>query len=159
MAYDITIGEAYIVERDEGDLEVQARSRTLKSAPAFPGDPYPHQNYRNPAYDVFDAWIKAVGLSDLFKDPDDGLMRAHRGCFRIRLKHARQISKALEACRAAHPNGLPGWCGCKDCDVFRRNPLKAHDTRMDPELARLIWFDWWFRWALKNCKKPVIFNW
>jgi hypothetical protein len=24
--------------------------------------------------------------------------------------------------------------------------------------ARLVWLEWWVRWALDNCKVPVIYN-
>ena len=29
---------------------------------------------------------------------------------------------------------------------------------LDDTLQRLIWFDWWVRWALDNCTEPVIYS-
>jgi hypothetical protein len=58
-----------------------------------------------------------------------------------------EVSLALERRqkKSTLPPGFEGW--------GYEGP-----ARYDYMLARLIWLDWWMRWALENCETPAIEN-
>jgi hypothetical protein len=168
MSYDIYIGEAALdvpsaEDRNESwgnYLNVSVAPLTLPEAPSFPGDGPGHENHRHPGYGQWSEFLQRVGLYELFFESDSGLMRRHPGASLLRQSDADAIRAALDRWRSIHPGTVPGWCECVGCRPYRRPEAEAppHDANLDPNLARLIWLDWWVGWALANCKVPAIRN-
>jgi hypothetical protein len=156
MGYSIYIGNA-VVETDEEELEAwyDVEHIEQEDAPYWPNQgeqedaPYwPNQgdisgktNGRHPSYSVMSEWAKETGLSELFFEKYDGLLTKHPGCSRITPEIHQKVKKARELWEQVYPNSKAGWCGGKD-----------------PILARLLWFEWWIKWALENCERPAISN-
>lgn len=169
MSYDIYIGEPTLVTPEKEDIEeygdnnidVRVERMEHPEAPDWPcarklskdrkcpynelicgGDMSEKSNGRHPGYSQFYEFIKMTGLYDLFFG-DSGLMSTHPGCYLIQKKDLALIRQAREMWERAHPDSVPGWCGREGNDAV---------------LARLIWYEWWFDYALKNCKVPAIYN-
>lgn len=158
MSYDIYIGEAAVFEPDAEDREeitslwVVVRKRAHPEAPRFDNDPCTNnENHRHPAYGAWSEWCRDVGLHRLFFDKDDGLMRSHPGCVALRKRHHTEIIAALHRWQKKQPGAVAGFY------PFDWNDDKV-DGSVDPMLARLIWLEWWVRWALANCTNPAIYN-
>lgn len=81
-------------------------------------------------------------MSDLFFDKHKGLFRTHSGCFMITQEHYQTVANALEEYQK-HAKRPPGY------DDF---------GNYDYDKARLIWLEYWMKWALKNCETPAIYN-
>jgi hypothetical protein len=134
MGYTIMIGEAAIEPCDVDDYEGQliARYRVKlerhDAAPAS-GDPTDFENQRWPSYTGWHDFAVAVRLHDLLFDKDRGLMREHPGCFQLTTEHLTEVQAALHT-------------------------YSQHDYNM----ARLIWLEYWIRWALENCDSPAMEN-
>ena len=172
MGYSITIGEGYVVAADAADIDrhyaspevrVCARGTTHPSAPTCPGDELTaNSNYRAPSYTGWTDFTKATGLHDLFYGPEDGrgpgLMSAHPGCARLTRAHHARIAAALDRYRSEHPDARPGWREQVEGGHWHNGPWKPETEGLDGNLARLIWLEWWVRWALDNCAMPVIYN-
>jgi len=100
-------------------------------APVFVHDELTkNSNNRHPSYTGWSDFTRACGLEFLFFDRDDGLMREHPGCFPINAGHLSRIKESR----------------------------KETDEPKDHILARLIWLEFWFDYALKNCANPGIYN-
>jgi hypothetical protein len=130
-------------------------SLELPEAPAFPNDPLSQRvNHRHPSYAGWDDWCTAVGLQALFFDREEGLMREHPGTFPLTEDHAIVVEIALDRYHKAHPDAVPRF------DRFdpETGRTEVASTEADRNLARLIWLDFWVRWALDNCERPVIHN-
>jgi len=170
---DLNPGEVYHpwvrVERVERD-----------DAPTFPNDDMTGKsNGRHPGYSQWSEFCKTADLDDLFLGKkkgtfrgyggrqyadreDNGLMSKHPGCVVITTLHHQQIAAALDRWRSAHPNAVPGF----EEPLWNAPPVieDGHSymaetkTGVDPILARLIWVEWWFGWALKNCERPALAN-
>lgn len=124
-------------------LRVQVGYIRHKDAPVFTGDEMTgDSNSRHPGYGSWHDFCQEVGLDDLFFNRDAGLMREHPGTFRLEPQHAETISAALKRYHGKHPNMTPRF-GNSDEEAC---------------LGRLIWLDWWARWAVTNCKVPAIHN-
>lgn len=147
MGYSIYIGEATIFT-EEDEIWVGVKKIEHPDAPywessgGFP-DASEKTNGRHPSYTQFVDFCRSTGLANLFFDEDYGLLRDHPGIKRIYPHHLEEISRARKRWEELHPNAVPGW---------------NVDKGEDPILARLIWYEWWFRWALENCKLPAIYN-
>ncbi|WP_040980608.1 MULTISPECIES: hypothetical protein [Oceanobacillus] len=152
MSYDIGIGEAIFSEKmdDETlkrDIEIEVKKIFLDHAPVWAddNDPFPDMsgksNYRYAGYSSMVDFCKETGLYEFFFNPEDGLIRHNNypGSTRIFPKDLKTITQAKQNWIKNHPNHVPGW---KDYQ--------------DPTLAKLIWYEFWFEWALKNCRNPII---
>lgn len=165
MSYDIYIGEALLrvpsadsaEEWADTALNAHVLPHVEEGAPSFPGDSMTgRENHRHPAYGAWDEFLRQVGLYALFKDDDEGLMRHHPGCFLLRPRDLVAVRSALESWKArAWPTEerIPGWD-----PKFKLGDSGEPDPRYDAILARLIWLEWWFAWALNNCRVPAIYN-
>lgn len=168
MSYDIYIGEAHLEAPDPNDgpeencFRVDVESVVRTDAPSFPGDKMTGQgNSRHPGYSQWTDFCRKTGLYELFFNKSTGLMRKHPGAFRLLGEHQGTVAVALECWMRDHPGARPGWCECPSC-----NPLRDRDAAdkqqkhedLDGDLARLIWLDWWIRWAMANCDCPTIYN-
>jgi hypothetical protein len=124
-------------------------SMSLDHAPTFPNDEMTGKgNSRHPSYSGFANFCDDTGLSELFFEEYTGLMRNHPGIFQIRQEHLDVIDEALKNWKEEHPNSVPGFLP----DSFSggkwfNTPVEAG---IDHNLARLIWFQFWFKWAIDN---------
>lgn len=166
MGYGINIGDAQqtnnlddIAEYGEETYEswFEVKDVELDEAPQFPFDPTGKTNYRAPSYSAWHDFCKEVGLYELFFDKTErtGLMAEHPGTFVIAEEHYETVKAARER-REALGLGEPGW----DFDgSWGADPANDDGVRgRDGNLARLLWLEWWFRWALDNCERPAIQN-
>lgn len=158
MGYNIYIGNA-VVESDDEELYTRyvVERATHPAAPRWPDHLGPDgkpdfmrgidisedSNGRHPSYTSLANWAREVGLYELFLGPDgrDGLLNPHPGCQRLTPGILAELSAARLKWEERHPGAKPGW---RDGE--------------DPTLAKLIWYEWWTKWALENCKLPAIQN-
>lgn len=92
-------------------------------------------------------FCKVTELRDLFFDEDDGLFSEHPGCKLLRQEHLDKVQRALiryQASTTAKP-GFYDWG-------------EPNTGEYDGNLARIIWLEWWMRWALATCETPAIEN-
>ena len=155
MGYNIKIGNAEPLA-EEGRFLWRIEEIELDEAPSFINDDVTGQsNCRCPSYSGWAGFCQETGLHELFLEPWSGLMSEHPGIVPITEEHHTKISKALDKFNNEHPTTTPG---------FGHEPHNPHSKPwdgIDPHsgcLARLIWLEWWFRWALDNCKHPAIQN-
>lgn len=139
MGYDIRIGRR--LQREDGTSFVA--DEIVMEAPAFPGDDScAYANKRSPSYSAWQRFCETTGLHRLFFDADTGLLANHPGIVDITPAHLAEVRRAVDRYRRPRPGVEPGYGGSLDYD-----------------LARLLWLDWWMRWAVENCESPAIQNW
>lgn len=152
MGYTFTIGNAVPVhdKADFPDLyahwDVEAAHD--EHAPTFPHDELTgNGNSRSPSYSTWAHFCRTVGLYDFFYTSSGHLHAGHPGCIGIRLEDAQFVTAALNRYQAIAvlPPGFEEW-GYQGPDRF------------DAHLARLIWLEWWMRWATERCETPAIQN-
>jgi hypothetical protein len=175
VGYSFTIGEARmepsspeeIADGESPGIDVGAEGFARDDAPTFPNDEMTgNSSSRSPGYSVWSDFCEATGLYELFFGPADerylGLLYQHPGCARLVPAHHATIAAALERWRAAHPGAVPGFpTYAKGADgkmVWGDAGPVLVDTHYDATLARLIWLEWWVRWALANCALPALEN-
>jgi hypothetical protein len=145
MGYNIYIGEAKIytgLEFEDNDVYVGVEEIEIDEAPYWEGgDISDKTNGRHPSYTGFSRFINEAGLKDLFRDESYGLIRGHPGVYVLQEDDYKTVRNARIKWENDHPNAEAGWGEDKD-----------------HVLARLIWFEFWFKWTLVNCKVPVIKN-
>lgn len=175
MGYSITIGEAVLSPPDAGDadecpaISVRAEGAAHPDAPVFPGDAATdNTSSRHPSYTAWAEFCEHAGLHRLFygcdrgssRDARDGsgLFHHHPGAALLTRKHHAQIAAALDRYRTQQPDARPGWVEHVEGGNPFHGPWKPETEGLDPNLARLLWLEWWVRWALDNCKVPTIYN-
>lgn len=163
MSYDIFIGELSIYPSPDELLEFDAYETSTPDlrvnrfeqddAPEFVNDELTGKgNHRHPSYIGWGDFARETGLYDLFFDTETGIMRDHPGVQVLRPRHHERIAAALATWRARYPAAQPGFGGWTDEET------PAWVTDEGASLARLIWLEWWVRWALENCRVPAIYN-
>lgn len=153
MGYTIRIGQAVVAPDDGGEaLTVEVQKERHPEAPVFPGDEMTgNSNARRPSYAGWADFCGETGLRELFFNEERGLMREHPGCFRITAKHLEAVQHALAAWRARYPMAVPRFAEIPSNETVAWSTIEAH-------LARLIWLEWWMRYALKTHSLPAIYN-
>lgn len=170
MGYTLTIGELEVTVDDEF-IWLGAEGVKLDEAPAF-NEPTDHTNSRWPSYTAWAEFCRDAGIEPLFYGtgwqtngaPRYGecpewfhrerpLLAEHPGAFPITGKDATYVEAALAAYRAANPNAKAGFQ--RDVDG---SPVPDADDNTNATLARLEWLAFWLRWAVDNCKRPVVAN-
>jgi hypothetical protein len=157
MGYDITIGQYKRTSYTEDGIRryldgaIHARHET---APAF-GEPTDYENQRWPSYGSWNKVLEAIGLKDLFRNPETGLMRKHPGCVKLTIEHKKAIDEAYANFYAKHPDCKPGYSKKQTEDPFGVDPDWPKENAY---AVRLEWIKYWVDWALENCKQPVIVN-
>jgi hypothetical protein len=142
MGYSIKIGNAIpVFHRDMEFEDLSAywdvEPATSADAPAFENDSMTGMsNGRHPSYTGWSNFLDATGLRELFSE----LFVTHPGCVILNQSHYDEIHNALENYKqtATQP---PGFLDGQDYN-----------------LARLMWLEFWVRWALENCETPAIRN-
>lgn len=159
MGYTITIGNA-VPEHSKEDGELSARyvvqSARSDEAPTFPNDELTgNSNNRSPSYTAWHEFCRETGLEYLFYNNSTGLLRQHPGCFLLQPYHLAAVYSALTRWQntATKP---PGFAGIK---IGEDGHITYPDEgKYDHQLARLLWLEWWMRWALAHCETPAIQN-
>lgn len=171
MGYTITIGNAMFESPAYGTktyLDVVAEGASTDDAPVFENDEMTgNTNSRSPSYTVWSDFCREVGVFELFYgggwDRDAranrpcsemfhreyGLLQNHPGFAAINQHDVDFVSVALDKYKTKHPEARPrfsDWGG------------NGGATEADANLARLIWLDYWMRWAVKNCERPIVKN-
>lgn len=136
MCYTITIGEKTIKSRF-----VWAEPKILTNAPAF-NEITDYTNSRSPSYSGWDNFLNFVGseFSALIKEE---LMPNHPGWKPLKAEHHRKFNKIFQQFKCRYPHAKATFESGKE---------------EDGALCRLIWLDYWMKWALKNCKEPIFYN-
>lgn len=152
MGYNITVGNAVPEHSKEYFPDLSARwiveGATSDAAPTFPGDEMTgNGNERSPSYSTWADFARTVGLYEFFYDERGHLHAGHPGCIGITKEDADLVTAALNRYRAQStlPPGFNSW------------DYEGPAT-FDGHLARLIWLEWWMRWAVENCETPAIQN-
>jgi len=146
MGYYIAIGNA-VPEFSKEDGYLYAgwvvEKTSNEDAPSFIGDECTgKRNIRLPSYTGWSEFCEKVGLYDLFFKQWEGLFRQHPGCVMITQEHYQTVADALVEYQK-HAKRPPGY------DNF---------GNYDYDLARLMWLEYWMKWALENCETPAIYN-
>lgn len=168
MGYSICIGEAVIsYSNSEGDafVSVEAKGEAAEKAPEFGyGDISGKGNERSPGYGQMVDFCRQSGLYNLFHDKEEGILRHHPGCVALEQRHLKEVIAAREKWYKEHPGCVSKLPYKKtepenfsSMDWTEREKYEK-EQEFDWIYARLIWYEFWFRHALKNCKMPVISN-
>ncbi len=114
----------------------------LPDAPTFEGDEITgNSNCRRPGYGVWMDFAHDTGLSDLFYAPG-GIMEQSHTMTVLNAGHLAIVQESLALWRATFPNEIIGW--------------GENATERGMDFARLIWLEWWMRWAIEHCSVPAI---
>ena len=152
MGYNLTIGNAVLAEPDPDTNEyfVEVEGFEHPEAPAF-GEPTDHTSERWPSYSGWHDFCDEVGLRELFYDEEKGLLAHHPGTVALNRDHLVVIEAALKRRRATNGRKEPGFPDETPAGELIENGK-------DPQLARLVWLEYWVRWALENCERPALHN-
>ena len=156
MGYTFIIGNA-ILKEDKSDFprlnsywEVQPEFS--ENAPWFPGEIEQQSNIRSPSYSAWKQFCENTSLYEFFYDERGHLEMGHPGCVGITQPDVDIVSTALKHYKRYKKTGLPP--GFEDFGACYENQPPNYDC----DLARLIWLEWWMRWAFENCETPAIQN-
>lgn len=151
MGYTFTIGNA-VPRHSTEDFPYLSASWNVEAiehpdAPNLPNDFSGKRNERSPGYSIWANFLKEVGLYDLLMNERGFPVGGHPGCWGLTREMADQISAARKRFeeKAVLPPGF---------ETFDHTGPANYDFT----LARLIWLDWWVRWAVENCETPAIAN-
>lgn len=149
MGWDIYVGNAVIAKRDKDDEQwlLTVERTEHPDAPEWPnpeGDPMVvgfgdisgKSNHRAPGYSGFADFCRDTGIEVTAFTEARG---SDGDCFILRPDDLASVTKARRRWEAKHSGAVPGW---------RKGE--------DPTLAKLIWYEWWFTWALANCERPAV---
>lgn len=160
MGYSFHIGNA-TYEKYEYDGEVceswPVQGMTHPDAPTFPNDDMTgNGNDRHPSYSAWSHFCTEAGLYELFYDYRGHLHCGHPGTMFLTQGHLEEIQYALKQRQkiSTKPPGFDGYPQLNDIGIMET----PDEGRFDPILARLIWLEFWVRWALENCENPGIQN-
>ena len=169
MGYNITIGNA-VLNYTNGDeyMKISCASETNEAAPDH--CPYTGKgNTRSPSYTGWHDFCREAGITELFYGQgwsredrrykectedfhrETPLLSEHPGAFPLLLGDLEFITDARvrrEQTNGGRPAGF--W----DEDENYREV----DNGNDHVLARLLWLEFWIKWALENCERPAISN-
>jgi hypothetical protein len=144
MGYTIKIGNSvpckYMNEFSEMVCSFSVERKTLDNAPIFPGCSYVGlSNSRSPSYTDWDGFIKKTHTTSILGK----FTEKHPSCVPLTREDVDAVFNALQLYKNT-TKLPPGW--------------SADEKTYDYDLARLIWFEFWVRWAVENCQNPAIEN-
>lgn len=114
----------------------------VKESPVLPGDEVnAHKNWRIIDYWTWGKFCRETDLKDLFENKKYGLLRNDREAMPLTQDHVFQVQQAMMRWEKDHPGAVPGF-----------------GEPYDPMFARLVWFEWWMRWATTHCECPGIYH-
>jgi hypothetical protein len=160
MGYTIIIGNATPeFSKDDGDLYARwtVEGKELPDAPTFPHDEMTgNSNVRSPSYSGWADFCREAGLHDLFLLQHDGLMGEHPGCQMVKPSDLQFVQAALTKRKQTStlPPGFSDVKFNKDSQSWEN----IDEGKYDAALARLLWLEFWMKWALENCETPAIQN-
>ncbi len=150
MGYIVQVGNAIpFVGKETSVLAWQIEDFCHEECPTFFGDPS-KRNLRAPGYGVWDSFCDAVGLTDMFYLQLSGRKLVRKGCIRLTEKHLDLVSLCLTEYKNNMKVKIPP--GYQEVHEGTHPSVPEYDDY----LARLIWLEWWIRWALSNCKIPAL---
>jgi hypothetical protein len=146
MGYTITIGQLEINKSPDDGLDCScirfcAAGASHENAPAF-GEPTDHTNSRWPSYCVWPDFLRDAGLYDVFYYDSGHLIGGHPGVRLVTLELVEKVDFALSSFKLNNPE----------------IEAKFGDDEKGGTLCRLIWLQYWVKWAFENCEAPVIAN-
>ena len=146
MGYSITIGELRIDTYPENGVDDEcigfsAKGVAIEGSPAY-GEPTDGTNQRWPSYTSWFNAIEGAGLEDVFFY-NGHLIGGHPGVRLVTKELLERISKAKADLESAHPS--------------IKATMQPY-TDINGTYCRIIWLEYWCKWALENCKFPVIAN-
>lgn len=148
MGYNLTIGELEIQKNPEDGLDsdcirFSAKGMHFDHAPAF-GEPTDHTNERWPSYSAWSDFARNAGLYHvLFDSMGRSLVGGHPGVRLVTKELCDAVENALGNHKKKYPDARATFEGEKEeCAT----------------LCRLIWLDFWLKWAYENCETPVLAN-
>lgn len=164
MGYTFLIGNATVRSGEDDDClwaYWEVAGETHPEAPVFPNDTMTgNSNMRCPSYFVWDDFCTQTNLHDVFYNEQGILHCGHPGCMMITQELLDTVKAALDSYRlkATKPPGFQ-----RDKDLLLNPATGTWYTPpeleiYDPMFARLIWLEWWMRWAFNNCPTPAISN-
>lgn len=165
MGYNFKIGNACLrYEKGDEYINIDVESATHPDAPAhdeFVGI----GNMRSPSYTAWSDFCREAGIFELFYG--QGWSREDRRNMECTEDFHRESPLI-----ASHPGAMALIPG--DLEFVRAARIKREQTNggkppgfwnddgtdngNDPTLARLLWLEFWFDWALANCEIPTIKN-
>lgn len=161
MGYTITIGNAKPeFSKDDGELWARwtVDGKTSSEAPTFPNDEMTgNSNSRSPSYTAWAEFCTEAGFHDLFLEKYEGLMAEHPGCKMLLPEHLLIVQAALAKWKRTATK-QPGFCGWGKFNEITQKWETPDEGKYDHTLARLLWLEFWMRWALDNCETPAIEN-
>jgi hypothetical protein len=161
MGYNINVGNAKPeFSKDDGELYAHwtVDGATSPDAPTFPHDEMTgNGNGRSPSYSAWADFCRDAGIYDLFLEKYEGLMSSHPGCKMLQSEHLLIVQAALVKWKrtATLP---PGFCGWPEHNRETGTWESPDEGKYDSTLARLMWLEFWMKWALENCETPAIEN-
>lgn len=166
MGYNITIGNA-ILDYTKGDEHMSIRCAAATHPDAPDHCPYTGKgNSRSPSYTGWSEFCETAGISELFygrgwsrgqarylECRDDfhretPLLSEHPGAFPLLPADLDYIT-AARVLREQNNGGRPAGFWEGDGNI---------DNGKDHVLARLLWLEFWMKWAFENCENPAIAN-
>ena len=161
MGYTIKIGNAKPdFSKEDGRLSARwvVENANNENAPTFPNDEMTgNSNTRSPSYSAWYNFCKDAGIYDHFYDDRGWLIGGHPGCILITEEHLKIVGDA-RATRESMVTKPAGFCGFPVMNQETEKWEYPDDGKYDATLARLIWLDWWLKWAFANCETPAIEN-
>jgi hypothetical protein len=160
MGFNFTIGNAKIeISKEDSDISLCIDEIEHPDAPDF-CEYVRKGNVRSPSYTGWHDFCVEAKIEELFYgiEGQEGncsenfhretcLIADHPGIALLTEKDFEYIKAARVFRESTNGGKEPGFW---DDD--------NKDNGKDHVLARLIWLEWWFRWALDNCEYPCISN-
>lgn len=163
MTVDFRIGNAEI-EIWEDTYELTVARLVLNEAPEFLNDSLTgKQNFRSMANRAYSEFIAEHNLKDFDDMFSDDSSRIHV----ITQDMLDCIVNARELHELTIGEKVPGWALANGFIVLPDGSYRFYteeevdiatkESNTDADLARLMWFEWWLKWALDNCERPAIY--
>lgn len=131
MGYNIAIGNA-VVEADKAYFPELHAAWTVKVVEHENapafGEPTDYSNARWPSYSGWAGFLRATDLEDWWKK----VAEQHPGCYGLEQEDVDTVAEAM------------------------KKYVKSDEE--DWNYNRLVWLDYWVRWAVENCETPAIEN-
>jgi hypothetical protein len=151
MSYRFTVGEATL------ESEAMEQRVWIKAEVVFRTDtPFEHEEHRanwcTAGYTDFTDWSHRVGLYTLFF--------GFGWNYQLRENDACPVGLHREI-PLIRGHGAPTMICEGDLQMIRQamerlptqGPISLQQD--DTDYAYLVWFAWWFDWALRNCERPI----